>query len=55
MSETEGPTVVRDETLLRDLDAEHALRGRRNVRAAYVKRRRSDGRTQWVHVTRWDA
>ena len=55
MSETEEPTVVRDETLLRDLDAEHVLRGRRNLRAAYVKRRRSDGRTQWVHVTRWDA
>lgn len=55
MSETEEPTMVRDETLLRDLDAEHVLRGRRNLRAAYVKRRRSDGRTQWVHVTRWDA
>lgn len=55
MSETEEPAVVRDETLLRDLDAEHVLRARRNVRAAYVKRRRSDGRVEWTHVTRWDA
>lgn len=55
MSETDEAIMVRDETLMRDLDAEHVLRVRRNLRAAYVKRRRSDGRTQWVHVTRWDA
>ncbi len=55
MSETEEPTMVRDETLLRDLDAEHVLRKRKNLRARYVKRRRSDGRVEWTHVTRWDA
>ncbi len=55
MSETEKAPPVRDETLLRDLDAEHVLRKRNNLRARYVKRLRTDGRHEWTHVTRWDA